>query len=95
MNYKKNIDKLYRSIQINWTHNTVRVAQGGAVFSGASNDIKLVNWNKLEGLSSVPNGLMATAFKYQTQHNTFSHIRLILYLVISFTSAIFLKIELC
>lgn len=43
-----------------------RVDQTVAIFSGASNDMKLVNWNKLDGLSSVHNGLIAIAYKDKT-----------------------------
>lgn len=48
----------------------VRVDQSVAIFSGASNDMKLVNWNKLDGLSSVHNGVTAIAYEHQTQYNT-------------------------
>lgn len=54
-------------LNIQWT-----VAQGVVIFCGASNGMKLVKWNKLEGLNSAHNGLLAIAFKYQAQH-IFSH----------------------
>ena len=57
-------------------YDMVRVDQTVAIFSGAYNNIKLLNWKKnIDGLSSVHNGLIGIAYKHQMQYNTFSHIR--------------------
>lgn len=54
--------------------NTVRVDQTVVIFSGTSNDMKQVNWSKLDGLSSVHDGLIAIARQHWTRYNAFSHI---------------------